>query len=130
MTERHDLADLLAKAMATYNRRDTLALDPGSQKARVQMLNEPGVLSISALSAIVGMSTYMVETMIGSNRPKSRGKLNPRHIPYLSYMLSARKVNDDWLHEMINGGTSISTIADLTGISEATLHRRRAAYED
>jgi AraC-like DNA-binding protein len=126
MRETHELADLLAKAMATYNRRDTLALDPASLRKRCRMLNEPGVLSLGAIATIVGISMFRVEQAIsGMPRPKARGHLNPRHIPLLSYTLSLGKINKDWLEQMVAEGTSLSTIASLTNISESTLYRRR-----
>lgn len=126
MTDEAILADLMAKAMATYRRRAVLALDPQGQRARCRVLNEPGILSINAIAAIVGITPYRVETAIhGMARPKARGHLNPSHIPWLSYTLSFGKVNTEWLNAMLKGGTSLSTIADLTNISEATLYRRK-----
>jgi hypothetical protein len=121
-----EVAELLALAAGSFNRRSTLALDSTLQAERCRRLNAYGILSVSALGAILNMSVYKVEkATIGQERPKARGHLNPKHLPMLGYMLSSGKVNKQWLKLMLDEGTSISTISDLTGISEATLYRRR-----
>lgn len=124
--DRNELADLLAHAASDFGKQDVLSLDPEVQRERCRKLNSYGVLSLSALAAIYGISAYKVEKWIkGQPRPKSRGTLNPHHIPQLGYALSLGHINTLWLNQMLSGGTSISTIADLTGISEATLYRRK-----
>jgi hypothetical protein len=120
------LADLMVRAMACYNRRNVLGLDPIIQYEKIRMLNKPGVLSASALCAIFDTTSYHVEKALkGMPWPTSRGTLNPRHLPWLAYMLSNGKVRDEWLTTMLNEGTSIGTIAELTNIPESTLHRRK-----
>lgn len=119
---------MLAHAAADFGKHEVIALDPEVQRERCRKLNSYGVLSLSALAAIYDISTYKVEKYIkGQPRPKARGKLNPHHLPQLGYALSLGKINHIWLTQMLNGGTSISTISDLTHISEATLNRRRIA---
>lgn len=120
------VADLLAVASGIHARAAILTLNRDKQRDACVQLNLYGILSLSAIGSIVGISKYRVETAIGKmKRPRARGHLNPRHLPWLGYMLSSGKVNDYWLNEMLNNGTSLSTIADLTGISESTLNRRK-----
>ena len=74
----------------------------------------------------MGCSVWQVErSIVGMKKPTARGWLNPRHLTMLSYMLSRGRVNQDWLGIMLEEGTSLSTISDLTGIAESTLQRHR-----
>lgn len=92
----------------------------------IRELHRFGILSVRALSAIVGCTDYRVRKVIlGMKKPTARGTLNPQHIPWLGYALSTRTLNPTTLRYMIKAGTSLSTIADLTRISEATLYRWR-----
>lgn len=126
MTDPDILADLLVRAMSCYNRRNVWGLDVIVQYEKIRMLNEYGILSLPALCAIFDTSSYHVERALrGMPRPTARGQLNPRHIPWLAYMLSNGKVRDEWLKLMLKEGTSLSTISELTNISESTLHRRK-----
>lgn len=88
-------------------------------------LNAWDLLSTSALAALLDVSPYHVEKVVGTSTTRPRGKLNPTHLPWLGYMVSSGKVNPIWLHEMLSEGTSLSTISDLTGISEATIYRSK-----
>ena len=120
------LADLLVVATAAYRKRDVAALDRDWQYDQVRKLNSYGVLSIAAISAILAISSYHVEKALGNApRPSLRGHLNPAHLTMLSYALSQGDISSRWVREMTENGTSISTISDLTGISEATLYRRK-----
>lgn len=123
MLSKDELAQLIAAARGAAIMH--YKMTPAEIDNKIVELNRPGLLSVSALAALLGVSNYRVETVLGSDRPTTRGKLNPAHLPWLSYMVSSGKVNSIWLTEMLDGGTSISTISDLTGISEATLYRRK-----
>jgi hypothetical protein len=126
MTDPAILADLMVRAMACYNRRNVLGLDAIVQYEKIRKLNSYGVLSASALCAIFDVTLYHVEKALkGMPWPKSQGTLNPRHLPWLAYMLSNGKVRDEWLTTMLKEGTSIGTISELTNIPESTLHRRK-----
>jgi hypothetical protein len=126
MTEKDDRARLLVKAADCFNERQKLALAPQLQMEAIRELHSFGVLSIKAMAAIVGCTEYRTESALaGGTRPRARGLLNPKHIPWLGYVLSTRKLAPVTLRQLIQEGTSISTIADLTLISEATLHRWR-----
>lgn len=121
-----ELADLLVQASAAYYRRDVLALEPDLQGEKCRLLNSYGVLSLGAIGAILGISAYKVEQHLEDHpKPKSRGTLNPKHLSMLAYSLSKQRINDLWLQTMIDGGTTISTIRDLTGIPEPTLRRHK-----
>ena len=125
MHDPDEAAQLLALMVSTRNKRDLLSLDKSVQSDRCRELNRPGLLSVSAISALVGCSNRAVRYAIrGMHKPKARGKLNPDHIEYLAYLLSTHNTGSPWLSIMVREGTSVSTIADLTGISEATIYRR------
>lgn len=125
MRSADELADLIVKAAAFYQKQEFLSLDKSQQNEACRELNT-GVLSLAAIAAVVGVSTYRVEKAIeGMPRPTTRGYLNPAHLTWLGYGLSNGDIKDFWLHAMLDGGTSLSTISDLTLISEATLYRRR-----
>lgn len=127
MRDPDHLAELLALSAAIYRERsDHATFDSLIDVERCQRLNAYCVLSLAAISAIVGVSKYKVEKYTnGQNRPATRGRLNPNHLAMLAYMLSDGKVRHEWLAKMLSEGTSISTISDLTNISEATLYRRK-----
>ena len=126
MVSDDDRARLLALAEGTYLRRSVLALDERGLKSRIIRLNSFQMLSVSALASVTGVSTYRVEQALeGHPRPTARGTLNPAHLSWLAYMLSSGKAKDSAVQLMVNGGTSISTIADLTGVSEATIYRHK-----
>lgn len=126
MASDDERARLLALAEGTYLRRAVLALDERGMKSRIIRLNSFQMLSVSALAAVTGVSTYRVEQALeGHPRPVTRGALNPAHLGWLAYMLSKGRATDAWVQLMTRGGTSISTISDLTGISEATLYRHK-----
>lgn len=93
------------------------------------MLNAYGILSLSAIGAVIGCSAWQVEqSIIGMQKPAKRGKLNPQHLSMLAYVLSTGKIKDTWLRIFLEGGTSLSTVSDLTGIAESTLHRHRRNF--
>lgn len=120
-----EIAQLLSLCVATRNKRDLLALDRRVQGDRCRELNRPGILSVSAISSLVGCSSRAVRYAIrGMHQPEARGRLNPDHIEYLAHLLSSRDTQSHWLPIMVKEGTSVSTISDLTGISEATIYRR------
>jgi len=117
------LADLLAVAKGIYDSRSrNLTRDTENRNAR--RLNEYGILSLSAIASVCGISTYRVEKAIaGQQRPTVRGNLNPAHLSMLMYLRSLGKPNRAWVRQLHNEGTSIISIARLTGISESTLWR-------
>lgn len=119
-----ELADLLARAYAAYQRREFIALD-GSQRELIQEIGSRRVLSNKALAAIFGCTEYRVEQAIGTDASRPRGKLNPSHIPTIAYMLSMKREVGQAVSYMVEHGTSLSTIADLTNISRITLNRWR-----
>lgn len=120
------LADLLVLAKSTYGRREILGLDKEMQDDAVRRLHNHGaVLSVSALGSVVGVSPYRVKKAIGLPLPEARGHLNPQHISMLLFALSLGDLPPRWVEEMLTGGTSASTITDLTGISESTIYRRK-----
>lgn len=89
-------------------------------------LNSYQVLSLSAMSSIIGISMYRIEKAISQqSTPVSRGHLNPAHLSMLKYMRASGKANRHWIKEMTGGGTSVITIAMLTGLSESTIRRAR-----
>lgn len=125
MSRETELAELMVKARSIFDRQNVLSLDKDSQDEACRELNT-GVLSLSAIGAVVGVSQYRVEKAIaGQPRPLTRGHLNPAHITWLAYGLSHGDVKGFWVRAMLEGGTSMSTIEDLTLISKATLYRRR-----
>lgn len=125
MSKAEELAELMVKARSIFDRQDVLSLDKESQDEACRELNT-GVLSLSAIGAVVGVTQYRVEKAIaGMPRPTNRGHLNPAHLTWLAYGLSKGDVKGFWVRAMLDGGTSMSTIGDLTMISEATLYRRR-----
>ena len=120
------LADLMVIAKSIYRRRAIIGLEKDTQDSAARKLNALGVLSLSAISSIVGMSNYRVEKALsGQAKPTTRGHLNPAHLTMLLYTLSTKNLPDVWAEEMLEGGTSASTIADLTGVSESTIYRRK-----
>jgi hypothetical protein len=124
--DRNDLAAFLALAAGMYQRQAILALDPSTRGERCRQLNSYGILSLSAIGEVLGCSTYQVEkSIIGMQKPTSRGRLNPQHLSMLAYSLSTGRINDVWLGILLEEGTSLSTISDLTGIAESTLYRHK-----
>lgn len=125
MSRETELAELMVKARSIHDRQTVLSLDKDSQDEACRELNT-GVLSLTAIAAVVGVSQYRVEKAIrGMPRPLTRGHLNPEHLPWLAYGLSQGDVKGFWVRAMLDGGTSMSTIEDLTLISKTTLYRRR-----
>lgn len=125
-TDKDVLADFLVVLNSVYQHSDTNNLNSAIRGERCRQLHRYGILSLSGIASVVGCSVWQVEQAIkGMPRPKSRGKLNPQHLTMLSYMLSKGRVNPLWLSIMLEEGTSLSTIADLTGIAESTLQRHR-----
>lgn len=121
-----ELAAFIALVAGIWQRQSTLALDAGVRGERCRQINRYGILSLSAIASVIGCSVYQVERSIaGMTRPTSRGKLNPQHLSMLAYVLSAGKIRTDWLAMFLMEGTSLSTVSDLTGIAESTLHRHR-----
>lgn len=126
MPDKNELAELIVLARGAFINREKLTVAEVDTYCR--NLNAYGVLSISAIASLLGVSFYRVEKALeGHPRPDKRGQLNPAHLPWLGYMLSLGKVNDLWLNTMLKDGTSLSTVSDLTAISEATLYRRKNA---
>lgn len=126
MPDKNELAELIVLARGAYLNQEKLS--PAEIDTYCTQLNAYGVLSISAIASLLGVTFYRVEKALeGQSRPEKRGQLNPAHLPWLAYMLSLGKVNDLWLNLMLKAGTSLSTVSDLTGISEATLYRRKNA---
>lgn len=121
-----DLADLLVVARSIWRKRDLLGLDKEMQDDAVRRLHKYGVLSITALGSIVGVTPYRVRKAIaGMSIPEARGHLNPAHLTMLLFALSQDDMQPRWVRMMIDEGTSISTISELTGISRSTLNRRK-----
>lgn len=120
-----ELADFLTKGAAYYNERRTLVYDPMLTGIAIRELAVPNLLSIKAIAAIVGCSEHAVLKSLGPDASRPRGKLNPAHIPFLGYLLSTREIATTTLNYMLDHGTSLSTIADLTNVSQATLYRWR-----
>lgn len=122
-----ELADLIARSKSIYGKRGVLSFSSERQDAACRELNT-GVLSLAAIGSIVDVSRYRVAKAIdGQPHPEARGKLNPEHLLELGYLLSFQRVsNREWIRNMISGGTSISTISDLTTISISTLRRSLA----
>lgn len=118
-------ANLLVQMANGYNHRTTLAAIEPLQRAYIEELHSAGVLSVAALAAIFGVNASRVLAIVGRDSARARGKLNPQHIAWLAYALSLKKITPEDLRMMLSGGTSISTIEDLTGISRATLNRWR-----
>lgn len=126
MTTAEERADLIVLAVSIYSDRNFLSLNHEAQDRAVARLGAYGILSTPAISAITGVSPYRIRRVTRPlGFPDSRGKLNPNHLTQLGYMNSWGKVkSDDMLKRLVSGGTSISTIADLTGIGESTLRRK------
>lgn len=119
-------AELLALAAGLYSRKDVLDFDPEWRGAEIRKLHAYGLLSLSAMAEIVGTTVYRVEQAIHTlPRPEQRGKLNPAHLSLLAYSIRFGRVNKEWLESMLEEGTSLSTIVELTGISRSTLSRLR-----
>ncbi len=116
---------LLMAAKSAYQNRLFNELDKSLQVAAVRKLNSFGVLSIAAIAAVVGTTKSRVRKAVGPNRPEARGKLNPAHLDYLTYLLTgSRKAATEWIKDMVEHGTSVNTIADLTLMSRTTIYRR------
>lgn len=129
-TDKSELAAFIALLAGIYQRQETLTLDAGMRGERCRQINSYGILSLSAIGAVIGCSAWQVErSIIGMKRPTARGKLNPQHLSMLAYVLSAGKIKTSWLHIFLEEGTSLSTVSDLTGIAESTLHRHRRKIE-
>lgn len=117
--------NVLSKALAVYN-RPTRNLDKEADRQDCRALNAYGVLSLSAIASVVGISMYKAEKYLaGMEVPTTRGHLNPEHLTMLMYAHSSGKVSKLWLDEMLDGGTSLITVSSLTNISESTLRRTR-----
>lgn len=124
--DKNDLAAFIAYVAGIYQRKDTNTLDLETMEERCRKINAYGILSLSAIGAVIGCSAYRVDkAIVGMRKPTNRGKLNPQHLSMLAYMLSTGKINDLWLGVFLEEGTSLSTVSELTGISESTLQRHR-----
>lgn len=117
------VADLLATALSIYQSKTrNFSRDHEDDSAR--RLNAYGLLSLAGIASVVGISTYRVEkAIVGQKRPEVRGNLNPAHLTMLMYLRSLGKPNKAWVKQLVNEGTSVITIARLTGIPQATLFR-------
>lgn len=117
--------DVLSTALSVYN-RPTRNLDKHADRDDCRRLNRFGVLSLSAIASVVGVSMYKAEKYLeGMEIPTTRGHLNPEHLTMLMYAHSSGKVSKLWLDEMLENGTSLITVSSLTNISESTLRRTR-----
>lgn len=125
MMTKDELANFLVKIANIYNNHRYNAIDSRLQDAAIEEIHSYKVLSARAIAAIVGCGEARVVAVLGRDASRARGKLNPQHISWLAYALSLHKITPDNLRMMLNGGTSISTIQSLTGISRATLNRWR-----
>lgn len=123
MYDRDELAQFIATCRGAAIMH--FKMTPVEVDQKILALDAWGLLSASALAGLLNVSVYHVEKVAGTSTTRPRGKLNPTHLPWLGYMVSSGKVNPIWLEEMLSEGTSLSTISDLTGISEATLYRRK-----
>ena len=120
-----ELAKLLVVAKTIHDRKDLYSLDKDFQDDACRRLNTYGVLSIGAISSVVGCSEYRTrKAIIGMRKPTARGPLNPAHITMLVYGLSNKSLPSRWVRLMVDGGTAVSTISSLTGIPESTIRRR------
>lgn len=128
--DKDELASFLVILNSVYQHTDTNNLNSAIRGERCRQLHRFGILSLSAIASVVGCSPWQVEqAIVGMPKPKARGKLNPKHLTMLSYMLSRGKVNPLWLRIMLEEGTNLSTISDLAGIPESTLQRHRRNLE-
>lgn len=126
MFDRNTLADLIVIALSIYRKRDVLAFDPDAQDDAIRRLNEYCILSSAAIASILAVSHYRVRrATAGMPVPVARGHLNPSHLTMLLHGLSNGDIPARWLDQMIDEGTGISTISDLTAIPESTLYRKR-----
>lgn len=120
-----ELAGFLALLAGIHNHRKTNNLSPEVRGERCRQINRYGILSLSAIAAVVGCSVWQARQDIkGMINPLARGTLNPQHISMLAYVLSTGKIRPAWVRIFREEGTSMSTVADLTGISESTLYRQ------
>lgn len=127
------LAAFLALLAGIHSHKKTNNLSPEVRGERCRQINRYGILSLSAIAAVVGCSVWQAEqAIVGMPRPKARGTLNPQHISMLAYVLSTGKVRPAWVRIFLDEGTSMSTVSDLTGISASTLfrHRRNIEHQD
>ena len=123
MFESDELADLMAAALTIYNDK-TRNFTRAHEDEASRKLNAFGVLSLSSIASIVGVSVYRVEkAIVGQPRPEVRGNLNPAHLSMLLYLRSLGKPNRAWIKQLTSEGTSMITIARLTSIPESTLWR-------
>lgn len=120
-----ELAQFLTKAAAIYYDRRSLRLLPVLLDETIRELDSVHLLSLKAISAIVGCDEQHALEAAGPDAHRPRGKLNPAHIPTLGYMLSFKRPVAQEIPAMLKAGTSLSTIASLTNISQATLYRWR-----
>lgn len=117
--------DVLSTALSVYN-RPTRNLDKHADRDDARRLNKFGVLSLSAIASVVGISMYKAEKYLeGMEIPTTRGHLNPEHLTMLMYAHSSGKISKLWLDEVLSNGTSLITVSTLTNISESTLRRTR-----
>lgn len=128
--DKDELAHFLIVLSNIYLHKETNNLNATIRGERCRQINRWGILSLRAIASVVGCSPWQVEQAIkGMPKPTSRGTLNPSHLSMLGYMLSNGRVRLDWLGIMLEDGTSLSTISDLTGIAESTLQRHRRKLE-
>lgn len=116
---------LLMAARVIDNKIDWITTNKDDQRAAIRKLNDFGVLSVAALGSVTRSSRYLVLSACAGNVPKSRGDLNPAHLDFLVWLLANQDIrNPDWITHMVNNGTSLSTIEDITLIPRSTLQRR------
>lgn len=121
----NELAALLVKCAAVYFDRRTLQHSKSVFEETVKELDSYGVLSLRAIAAIVGVESATVRRIVGAKSGRLRGMLNPAYLGYIGLLLSQKKLVPELYEELLAHGTSISTIANLTNVSEATLYRWR-----
>lgn len=120
-------ADLLDLAEYQFNRIGLLQFDKDSQYAAIRQLNEYQILSLAALASITGSSMGRARKASVPNVPTARGRLNPYHIDFLRYLLRQGEVkNPEWVKVMLDNGTSVSTIEDITLISRSSIYRSQS----
>jgi hypothetical protein len=126
MVDKEELAELLLYAVSVYRKHDLYAMSKDLQDEIIVKLNSYGVLNVSSIGAIVGVSKYRVERALEHEgwRSPTRGRLNPAHLTMLINCLANHDIPARWVELMTHDGTDISIIADLTNISEKTIRRR------
>ena len=123
----NEQARLIATAKGFYHKQGTLAFEKSAQDDACRTLNSYGLLSVQAIGAIVGVSSYRVRKALEFEKaPTARGQLNPHHLLDLGYLLAYGIQAQDgaWLRNIVNGGTSVATIHTLTNIPTSALYRR------